>query len=105
MTCGRRASQVQIESIQARGGNTNKYLPGAHPKISQMHRLYTHNCTYNLDYILNNLDKISNYLDSGVSQDTGERSHRENSGRKLGLGLTSQSNLDYIQKNCRLFEL
>lgn len=42
-----------------RGGNSNKELQGARPKNSQRHRLCTHNCTYNLDYVSNDLDYVS----------------------------------------------
>jgi hypothetical protein len=76
--------------VQARGGNSNKSLQGARPKISQRHTLCTHIRTYNLDY-------VSIYLDSRVLKEKRERSHREVSGRELELGLTSQNNLDHLQ--------
>ena len=38
-----------------------------------------------------------NYLDSRVSEEKQERSHREKSGRELGLGFTNQSNLNHLQ--------
>jgi hypothetical protein len=44
-----------------------------------------------------NLDYVSNYWDSRVSKEKQERSHREKSGRELGLGLSSQNDLDYLQ--------
>jgi hypothetical protein len=75
---------------------TNNYR-GARPKISQRRRLCTLNHTYSLDYISNNLGYISNYLDSRVLKEKQERSHREELGKELGLGLTSQNNLDYLQ--------
>ena len=37
------------------GGNSNKELQGARPKISQRHRLCIHNLTYDLDYVSNKL--------------------------------------------------
>ena len=70
------------------GSNSNKQLQGARPKISQRHRLCTHNCTYNLDY-------VSNYSDSRVSKEKQEKNHRMKLGRELGLGLKKQNNLDY----------
>jgi hypothetical protein len=57
--------------------------------MSQRHRVCTHNHTYNLDC-------ISTYLDSRVLEEKQERSHQEESGRELGLGLTSQNNLDNL---------
>ena len=44
-----------------------------------------------------NLDYVSNYMDSRVSEEEQEGSHREKSGRELGLGLSSQNNLDCLQ--------
>ena len=80
------------------GWQFKKKLQGACPKISQRHRLCTHNHTYNVDY-------VSNYLDSRVSKEKRERSHREKLGRELGLGLKSQYNLDYLQFFCGLSKL
>ena len=39
----------------SRGGNSNKSSQGARPKFSQRRRLSTHNLTYNLDSVINNL--------------------------------------------------
>ena len=44
------------------------------------------------------IEYVSNYLDSRVPKEKRERSHREKSGRELGLGVTSQTYLDYLQK-------
>ena len=43
------------------------------------------------------IESVSNYLDSRVSKEKWEISHIEKSRRELGLGLTSQNNLEYLQ--------
>ena len=72
-------------SFEPQGGNSNKWLQGACPKFSQMHRLRTHNRTHNLNYVSNSVDYVSNYLDSRVSKEKRERSHWEKLGRELGV--------------------
>ena len=42
-------------NFKPRDGNSNKYLQGACPRSSHRHKLCTHNHTYNLDYVSNNL--------------------------------------------------
>ena len=48
------------------------------------------------------VDYVLIYLDSKVSKEKRERSHREKPGRELGLGVTSRNNLDYLQFCYRL---
>ena len=53
-------------------------LQGTHPKISQRHRLCTHERTYNLDYILNNLQLST--IEEGLKsfrREAGEKPPRE----------------------------
>jgi hypothetical protein len=39
--------------VRAPGQQLKQIITGARPKISQRHRLCTHNRTYNLDYVSN----------------------------------------------------
>ena len=81
-------------SKTAPGGNSNKYIQEARSKISQRHILFTHNHTYNLDYVLNNLQLSA--IEEGLKsfkreREAGEKPPREEKlGRELGLGFTSQ---------------
>ena len=43
-------------SVAGPGWQLKQIITGARPKISQRHRLCTHNRTYNPDYVSNNLD-------------------------------------------------
>ena len=81
-----------------KGGGFGLTWGGAHLIFSQRHGLCTHNHTYNLDYVLNYLDL------KGFQRETGEKP-REKLRGELGLGLTSQNNLDYLQFCCRLYKL
>ena len=78
-----------VTLISARGGNSNKQSHEARLKISQRHRLCTHNPTYTLDY-------VSNYLDQEFQKKSGREATKRSREESGGLGLTSQKNLDYL---------
>ena len=72
------AGGERIEIIMFTRCSLSLYIPGwqrkqintgTRPKISQRHRMCTHNRTYNLDYVSNNLDNVCNYLDSRGSKE------------------------------------
>ena len=54
---------VSLSAVHSPAGNSKQIITWARPKMSQRHRLWTHDRTYNLDYVSKNLDYDQDNVD------------------------------------------